>query len=142
VGYRLHRESITVVAGQATTTAIPLTADAVRLSETVTVAADAFAPAVPASPSQTRLGAAEIRNLSSVLLADPMRSMGTVPGGDAAADHRAGMSVRGAPFSRVAVSLDDHPVHAPTHSVGGRRDEYSIPPLTDQMFGTITVMSA
>ncbi|HJZ77776.1 MAG TPA: carboxypeptidase regulatory-like domain-containing protein [Vicinamibacterales bacterium] len=142
VGYRLHRESITVVAGQATTTAIPLTADAVRLSETVTVAADAFAPAVPASPSQTRLGAAEIRNLSSVLLDDPMRSMGTVPGVDAADDYHAAFSVRGAPFSRVAVYLDDVPVHAPTHSFGGLGDGYSISALNDQTLGTITLMSA
>src|SRR5437016_1759095 len=68
VGYRLHTEHVVVVANQTTEVTIALTGDAVRLNESVTVtASDPFTPVISASPSETRLGAAEIRNLSSVL---------------------------------------------------------------------------
>jgi hypothetical protein len=142
VGYRLYRQSIVISTDQTTTVTIPLTGDTVRLTEQVTVTADPFAPSVPASPSQTRIGGAEIRNLSSVLLDDPMRSMTTLPGVAGRDDYHSSFSVRGAPFARVGVYLDDVPIHAPTHTFGGLGDGYSISALNDQMLGGMTLMPA
>jgi hypothetical protein len=142
VGYRLYREQVLVSTGQTTTVAIALTGDTVRLSETVTVKADPFVTVVAGSPSQFRIGAAEIRNLSSVLLDDPMRSMSTLPGVTAPDDFHAEFSVRGAPFTRIGVFLDDVPLRAPTHSFGGLGDGYSISALNDQLLGGMTLMPA
>jgi len=142
VGYRLHREHVTVTAADSPALMISLIGDAIRITDTVTVTADPFAAAIPSSPSETRLGAAEIRNLSSVLLDDPMRSMSTLPGVTAPDDYHAAFSVRGAPFSRISVYLDDVPIHAPTHTFGGLGDGYSISSLNDQMLGGMTLLSA
>ncbi|HUC75584.1 MAG TPA: TonB-dependent receptor [Vicinamibacterales bacterium] len=142
VGYRLDREQVLVSTRQTTTVAIALTGDTVRLSEDVTVKADPFVSVVPGSPSQIRIGAAEIRNLSSVLLDDPMRSMSTLPGVTSPDDFHAEFSVRGAPFARIGVYLDDVPLRAPTHSFAGLGDGYSISALNDQLLGGMTLMSA
>src|SRR5262252_3165716 len=142
VGYRLDREQVLVSSGETTTVAIALTGDTVRLSEDVTVKADPFVSVVPGSPSQIRIGAAEIRNLSSALLDDPMRSMSTLPGVTSPDDFHAEFSVRGAPFRRIGVYLDDVPVRAPTHSFGGLGEGYSISALNDQLLGSMTLMSA
>ncbi|HMF99432.1 MAG TPA: TonB-dependent receptor [Vicinamibacterales bacterium] len=142
VGYRLHREQIMTFTDHATEIVVALTGDSVRLTETVTVTVDPFASVVPASPSQTRIGAAEIRNLSSVLLDDPMRSISILPGVTAPDDYHAAFSVRGAPFAHVGVYLDDVPLRAPTHTFGGLGDGYSISSLNDQMLGSMTLMPA
>jgi len=142
VGYRLDRKTVLVSTAGVTAVAIALTGDAVRLSDTVTVTVDPFVSVVPASPSQIRLAAAEIRNLSSVLLDDPMRSLSTLPGVTTPDDFHAEFSVRGAPFRRIGVYLDDVPVRAPTHSFGGLGEGYSISALNDQLLGSMTLMSA
>src|SRR5262245_12745752 len=104
--------------------------------------ADPFVSVVPASPSQIRIGASEIRNLSNVLLDDPMRSMSTLPGVTTPDDFHAQFSVRGAPFTRIGVYLDDVPLQAPTHGFGGLGDGYSISALNDQLLDGMTLMPA
>ncbi|MEI6666579.1 MAG: TonB-dependent receptor [Acidobacteriota bacterium] len=145
VGYRLHRATVVTSADTTTEVTLALTADAVRISESVTVSADPFVssvPAVPASPSQMQIGAAEIRALSSVLLDDPMRSMSSMPGVSVPDDYHAEFSVRGAPFARVGVFLDDVPMRAPTHTFGGLGDGYSISALNDQVLQSMTLLPA
>lgn len=141
VGYRRHRSTVTTSLGQPTTVTLPLTADAMRLTETVTVTVDPFVSEVPESPSQMGIGATEIRNLSSVLLDDPMRSLSTLPGVSAPDDYHAEFSVRGAPFSRVGVYLDEVPLRAPTHTFGGVAEGYSISALNDQVLQSISLLS-
>ena len=143
VGYRVRTEHVVIVAGQTAQVTIALTGDAVRLNERVTVTAgDPFTPVIPASPSETRLGAAEIRNLSSVLLDDPMRSLGTLPGVSAPDDNRASFAVRGAPFQHVGVYLDGVPIRTPAHTFGATLgDGFSISLLNDQVLDSMTLLS-
>ena len=145
VGYRLHRTTVVASADKPTEVTLALTADAVRINESVTVSADPFVSsvaAVPSSPSQMQLGAAEIRALSSVLLDDPMRSMSSMPGVSVPDDFHAEFTVRGAPFARVGVFLDDVPMRAPTHTFGGLGDGYSISALNDQVLQSMTLLPA
>ena len=145
VGYRLLRTTVVTSTDTPTTVTLALTADAVRISEAVTVSTDPLgstAPSVPASPSQMQLRATEIRALSSVLLDDPMRSISSMPGVSVPDDFHAEFTVRGAPFARVGVYLDDVPMRSPTHTFGGLGDGYSISALNDQVLQSITLLSA
>ncbi|HWW86319.1 MAG TPA: TonB-dependent receptor, partial [Vicinamibacterales bacterium] len=143
VGYRLRTERVQIVHDRATEVTIALTGDAVRLNESVTVtASDPFTPTIPSSPSGTQLGAAEIRNLSSVLLDDPIRSMSTLPGVMAPDDNRSSFAVRGAPFQHVGVFLDDVPIRTPSHAFGASiGDGFSISLLNAEVLGGMTLLS-
>src|SRR5207244_6093121 len=136
-------EHVLIMANQTTEVTIALTGDAVRLNESVTVtASDPFTPVISASPSETRLGAAEIRNLSSVLLDDPMRSLGTLPGMSAPDDNRASFAVLGAPFQHVGVYLDGVPIRTPAHTFGATLGGwFSISLLNAQVLDSMTLLS-
>jgi hypothetical protein len=144
VGYRLHTERVVIVADRTTEVSIALTGDAVRLNESVTVTAtgDPFTPTIPASPAETRLDAAEIRNLSSVLLDDPMRSLSMLPGVSAPDDNRTSFAVLGAPFQHVGVYLDAVPIRTPAHTFGASLgDGFSISLLNDQVLDSMTLLA-
>jgi hypothetical protein len=136
VGYRLRRQRVTVPAD----VSVPLTPDTGGITETVTVTADPFVRAVAASPSQTTLPGNDIRNLSGVLVDDPMRALSNLPGVSVPNDYYASFSVRGAPFSQVGIYLDDVRVRAPMHGFGGAFDGYSISALNDQVLADMTLI--
>jgi len=94
----------------------------VRASEMrspVTVTTAPFESAGTSGVTQQLLNKRELQQLSSVLVNDPIRAAQALPGVAANDDYRSEFSVRGAPFDRVGLYLDEILTENFVHTVGG-----------------------
>jgi hypothetical protein len=99
---------------------VTLAPDNFRRTETVDVKGDVFnGPESPAT-NQINLTSSEVRETSTVLANDPLRSVQSMPGVSAAGNNEfdARISVSGAPFEDVGIYLDGILVPAPFHGAG------------------------
>ena len=80
VGYTLIRRKIAVQPGTPVEIEIFLGPDVLRRSDEVTVTAAPFVTPEPSTISDHTLTESELKNLTSVLVDDPLRSVQTLPG--------------------------------------------------------------
>ncbi|CAN5712587.1 TonB-dependent receptor [soil metagenome] len=121
VGYGLVRREVEIGAVPIDLT-IPLSEGTGTYTETVTVAADRFAPAEPAVAAQHLLGSAELQNLRGVLADDPLRAVQVLPGVVAGDDLRSDFTVRASPFSHINMTVDGFATPYILHTVRAIED--------------------
>jgi hypothetical protein len=126
VGYALVRTKITVLPGTPVELEIMLGPDVLRRTDEVTVTEKAFATPEPAAVSDHVLSQADIRNLTSVLIDDPLRSVQSLPGVTTGDDFYAQFSARGAGFRSIGYATDGILLYAPMYEVGDVNDGGSL----------------
>jgi hypothetical protein len=135
VGYRLLIIPVMLTsAGEGKDLSISMTPDNLRRTDEVEVRGDVFQGDEPAEVSQMNLTGTEIRESSTVVVDDPLRSVQTLPGVSAADNNEffAQFSVMGAPFSDVSVYVDDVVITRPFHGIPGFREGASLSILTSE----------
>lgn len=121
VGYALLRREVDVSASPIDIT-IALSEGTGTYTETVTVAADRFAPAEPAVAAQHLLGSADLQNLRGVLADDPLRAVQVLPGVVSGDDLRSDFTVRASPFSHINMTVDGFSTPYILHTVRAVED--------------------
>ncbi len=122
IGYRLLKKDITLVDGDSQEVLFNLGQEATTISETVRVTAPVFEEMERAAVSQITLNATEIKNLGSVLIDDPLRSVQSLPGVAAGDDFLSAYSVRGGNFLNNGIMIDGVVAHNPAHTVQGTQE--------------------
>jgi hypothetical protein len=109
---------------------IALHPEASARTDSVSVVAGVFEPAVTNPASEKTLSKPEIQALSMVILADPLRAAQALPGVTTNNDFRAEFAVRGAAYERVGIFVDgiltDGFVHVASLGIGGRSSSEKI----------------
>jgi len=121
VGYRLVTVPFSLTVGeQSKEFEVTLVPDNFRRTETVEVKGDVFNGSESPAINQINLTSSEVRETSTVLANDPLRSVQSMPGVSASGnnDFDARISVSGAPFEDVSIYLDGILVPAPFHGAG------------------------
>jgi hypothetical protein len=123
VGYRLAAHAFTLQAGQKHDFDIILSPETFRRTDKVEVQSGPYAiEDSAASPGRLTLTGGEIKNLSTVLLDDPLRAMHALPGVASNNDFQSHFTLRGADFRRIGLYVDDVLVHMPFHSIANEGD--------------------
>ncbi len=126
VGYRLARQDFSIGPGETKDFEIVLSPDSFRRTDSVEVRSDPFEPLRTESPSELTLLGSELKNLASVLADDPLRAVQAMPGVASDDDFSATFFIRGAPYERVGVYLDDVLLHSPFHAIQGEPSSGSL----------------
>jgi hypothetical protein len=96
---------------------VVLTADTLRQTTTVAEKTDPFEIARGDSPDALALAGTDAKNLGTVIVDDPLRSVQGLPGVASDRDYDARFSLRGAGFNRIGLFLDGIQLHSPLHIV-------------------------
>jgi hypothetical protein len=123
--YVVHQEFV-LAPGETRSFDVVLTSSTDKLTENVDVSTDAFEVPTQAAASAFTLEGEERKNLASVLADDPLRAVESVPGVTSNNDFSSEFSVRGAPFNRIGLYLDDVLLHTPFHTTDGQADNGSL----------------
>ncbi len=142
VGYTLIRRKIAVQPGTPVEIEIFLGPDVLRRSDEVTVTAAPFVTPEPSTISDHTLTESELKNLTSVLVDDPLRSVQTLPGVTTGDDFVADFSVRGAGFRSIGFNTDGVLLVAPLHSVADITDGGSISIFNGDVIESVTLLSS
>jgi len=126
VGYYTFRNPLTLAEGESRSMDVVLASSTTKLTDNVTVSADAFDIDPEPTASGFTLAGDERKNLASVLADDPLRAVQNLPGVTSNNDFSSEFSVRGAPFSRVGLYLDGVLLHSPFHTTDGKADNGSL----------------
>src|SRR5215211_2547077 len=110
-----------------------------RRTDEVSVTAEPFARAEPTIVSEHTLTESEIKNLSSVLVDDPLRSAQSLPGVTTGDDFVAQFSARGAGFRSIGYATDGILLFAPMYEVGDVNDGGSLSMLNGDVIETVTL---
>jgi len=120
---------------------IRLGQEALKRSEELRVEASPFDPADAAAPAAHTLGGVELRNLSSVLIDDPLRSVQSLPGVATGDDFYASFASRGLGFGAVGFYLDGVLMSAPFHTILDANDTYSLTILNGDVVEAVSLVS-
>ncbi|MBS1872151.1 MAG: TonB-dependent receptor [Acidobacteria bacterium] len=123
VGYRLVKQPFSIRDQKTVEFDIKLSPETSQRLDTVEVKADIFdtADATNANGELTLTGA-EIKNLGTVMLDDPIRAVQALPGVAANNDYQSRFTVHGAGFEHIGLYLDDVLMHSPFHAISGEGD--------------------
>lgn len=141
VGYRVEQRTIELGAGPVEVE-FRLIPDNLTRRETLEVKADRFEVPQAADSAAWSLTGTELRNLSLVLMDDPLRAAQSLPGVVANNDYYSQFSVYGAAVAQVGVYLDGILLHAPFHTMQGIRDSGSMSVLNGEMIDELAVLPA
>jgi len=122
VGYAVIRKKLDVGLSTAVEVEILLGPDVIRRTDEITVTEKPFVSPEPAGVSNHLLTQADIRNLASVLIDDPLRSLQALPGVSTGDDFYAQFSARGAGFRSIGYATDGILLYAPMYEVGDIND--------------------
>ena len=115
--------------------------EALKRTEQLTVEGSPFDPADAAAPAAHTIGGVELRNLSSVLTDDPLRSVQSLPGVAAGDDFYASFASRGLGFGAVGFYLDGVLMSAPFHTILDANDTYSLTILNGDVVEAVSLVS-
>jgi len=140
VGYGLGRK--TVHAGrEVEELEIRLSQEALRRAEEIAVTTAPFEPLDPAAPAAHVLGGTELKNLASVLVDDPLRSVQALPGVAANDDFGATFAARGLGFSNVGFYVDGILMNAPFHTIRDVHDSFSLTLVNGDVVDSLSLVS-
>jgi hypothetical protein len=142
VGYRTAEIGFSLGPGEIREFELALSPDVLRRSDSIEVRAGPFEPLEPASPAELALDSHETKNLASVLADDPLRAVQALPGVRSNDDFDSRFSLRGAPFERVGLYLDDVLLHAPFHMVGGEATSGALTAFQGDMLDSLALHTA
>jgi hypothetical protein len=140
VGYRLLKRAVTLGEGETTELEIVLSPDAFRRVDSIDVKADPFDLPQQAAATGVALSHSEIKDLSTVLVDDPIRAVQSLPGVVANNDFYSQFSVYGAPASSIGLYLDDILLHSPYHTIQGIRDAGSVSILNGDSIESLSLL--
>ncbi|HET8547620.1 MAG TPA: TonB-dependent receptor [Bryobacteraceae bacterium] len=140
VGYRQIKRGFTLSEAEPAEFEIVLSPDTFRRADSVEVHADPFelAAAQP-TPAELNLTGTEVKNLSTVLVDDPIRAAHALPGVASNNDFQSQFSLRAAPFSRIGFYLDGVLMHAPFHRMEAADEDPSLSILNGEMVSDIAL---
>ncbi|HYR91306.1 MAG TPA: TonB-dependent receptor [Terriglobia bacterium] len=142
VGYTVIRRKIAVQAGTPVEIEIFLGPDVLRRSDEVTVTAAPFVTPEASTISDHTLTESELKNLTSVLVDDPLRSVQALPGVTTGDDFVADFSVRGAGFRSIGFNMDGVLLVSPLHSVSDITDGGSISIFNGDVIESVTLLGS
>lgn len=137
VGYGVVRKSIAVPTENVE---IRLGQDAVKHAEAVDVSVSVFETRRD-EPLAQSLQSVELRNLSSVVADDALRSVQALPGVAASDDFYANFSLRGWGFEKTGLYIDGVLISSPFHTIRGINDGYSLTILNNDMIDEVTLLN-
>ncbi len=117
---------------------IAILPDTLRRKDSVEVTAGPFGSDSAFSLS---MQGSELRNLSTVMIDDPLRAVQALPGVTAGDDLQAQFSMRGAGFDRIGVYIDGLLMHSPFHTVQGDQTSASLSAVQGEMLEAATLHS-
>jgi outer membrane receptor for ferrienterochelin and colicin len=138
VGFGLVRQRIEVAAGSRIDVDVLLGPEILRRTEEINVTENPFLPLEPASVSDHFLTQRDMRNLTSVLMDDPLRSVQSLPGVTTGDDLYAQFSARGAGFRSIGYATDGFLLRAPLYEVGDINDGGSLSMLNGEVIEALT----
>jgi hypothetical protein len=142
IDYGLLKQRIQVGAGEPKELELLLGQEALKHSERMTVTSGPFAPVQPEAPVEHSINGTELKNLSSVMLDDPIRAVQSMPGVAADNDWYAQFSVRGSGPADIGVFVDGALMTAPFHGIlDDRGDGFSIGLLDSGFVGSMALLS-
>ena len=142
VGYGLIRRKIEVVSGVPVEIEILLGPDVLRRTDEVNVTAEPFVMPEPSTISDHTLTESELRNLMSVLIDDPLRSVQALPGVTTGDDFVADFSARGAGFKSIGFNMDSVLLASPFHSVSDISDGGSLSIFNGDVIESLSLLSS
>jgi len=137
VGYGVVRKTIAV---STENVEIRLGQDAVKHAEVVDVSVSVFETRRD-EPLAQSLQSVELRNLSSVVADDALRSVQALPGVTASDDFYASFSLRGWGFEKTGLYIDGVLISSPFHTIRGINDGYSLTILNNDMIDEVTLLN-
>jgi hypothetical protein len=141
VGYRVEERNVQA-GDDPVEVEFRLVPDNLTRRESLDVKADRFEVPQAGDTAAWSLTGTELRNLSSVLMDDPLRAAQSLPGVVANNDYYSQFSIFGAAVSQVGVYLDGILLHAPFHTMQGIRDSGSMSVLNGGMIEDLAVFPA
>lgn len=142
VGYGLVRRKLEVQAGTPLELDILLGPDVLRRADEVTVTASPFVTPEPSTLSDHTLTESELKNLTSVLVDDPLRSVQALPGVTAGDDFVGDFAVRGAGFHSIGFHMDGVLLVSPLHAVSDVSDGGSLSIFNGDVVESLTLYSS
>lgn len=122
IGSRLLKKKLQIDPGDSREVIFYLGQEASTISEIVRVTAPLFEEMEKAAASQVDLNSTEVKNLATVLMDDPLRSVQTLPTVAAGDDFSASYSVRGGGFQNNGLIVDGVLTHNLVHTIQGTQD--------------------
>jgi hypothetical protein len=98
-------------------------------------------PPIPSALSDHTLNESELKNLTSVLIDDPLRSVQALPGVTTGDDFTADFSARGAGIRSIGFNMDGVLVVSPVHAVGDINDGGSLSIFNGDVIESVTLVS-
>lgn len=120
---------------------VRLSQEALRRREDVAVAASPFDAMDRAAPAAHALEGTELKNLASVLVDDPLRSVQSLPGVTASDDFGATFAARGLGFSNVGLYVDGVLMRAPFHTIRDVNDSFSLTLLNGDVVESLSLLN-
>ena len=137
VGYGVARRTIQVSSDNLE---IRLGQDAVKHTEVVDVSVSVFETRRD-EPLARSLQSVELRNLSSVVADDALRSVQALPGVTAGDDFYASFALRGWGFEKTGLYIDGVLISSPFHTIRGINDGYSLTILNNDLIDGVTLLN-
>jgi hypothetical protein len=142
VDYGLLKQRIQIDAGGNAELELLLGQGALKHTERITVTSAPFAPTVAEAPVEHSITNTELKNLSSVMLDDPIRAVQNMPGVAADNDYYAQFAVRGSGPAQTGVFVDGALMSAPFHGIlDDRGNSLSIGLLDNGFVDSMTLLS-
>jgi hypothetical protein len=140
VGYGLLKKKMQLPPGLDQELELQIGEEALKRSDQVTVASGPFEAVEPNAPTERTLHSTDLKNLSSGLFADPVRSVQTLPGVAAGDDFYAEFAVRGAGIAHIGFFLDGVLIKDPFHSIQQVTDFGSVSLLSGDFIESISLL--
>jgi hypothetical protein len=145
VGFRLLTLPFTLAsAREIKEFSITMVPDNFHHTDKIEVHADVFQLSDSPATAEINLTSSEIRETSTVFADDPFRAVQTLPGVSASGNNEffAEFSVMGAPFSSVAIYIDDVLVQSPFHEIGNFSEGASLGVLSSEVVEEMKLLPA
>jgi len=139
VGYALVRKKLEVAPLIPVEVEILLGPEVLRRTDEISVTEKPFVAPELASVSDHRLTQVDMRNLASVLVDDPLRSVQALPGVTTGDDFYAQFSARGAGFRSIGYATDGILLYAPLFEVGDVNDGASLSMQNGDVIESLTL---
>ena len=142
IDYGLLKQRIRVEAGENAELELLLGQGALKHTERITVTSGPFAPTVAEAPVEHSITNTELKNLSLVMLDDPIRAVQNMPGVAADNDWYAQFAVRGSGPAQTGVFVDGALMSAPFHGIlDDRGNSCSVGLLDNGFVDSMTLLS-
>ena len=141
VGYELLKTRLQVARERDSEVQILLGQQPSTRKESITVKADPLDVIQPGVISSNTLDNTELKNLATVIVDDPLRSVQTLPGVATSDDYNAQFSLRGAGFPQIGVYVDGVLLNAPFHTAQDIEQSGSVTIFNSDVIDSLELIS-